>query len=83
MSSTTSENSGTSASSKTSLNNFFKYHRVTRMIVVERPKESCQLYVAEGMGRNQHFSCQTLSVPLLYRLMKEENSDDLEILFVP
>jgi len=83
MSSMNSECSGNSSSSKSSLCNYFKYHRVTRMIVIERPKDHVQLYVAEGMAKNQHFSCQTSFVPFLYCLMKEKNSDDLEIMFIP
>jgi hypothetical protein len=53
------------------------------MIVIERPKDECQIFVAKGSGERYHFSCPSHMISLLYVTIKERNNPDLLITFIP
>jgi hypothetical protein len=65
------------------MDNFFDKNSILRVIAVERPKNSSQLYVAEQLGAKYHFSCPTSEVSRLFKIIKKLNNVDLEILFIP
>jgi hypothetical protein len=78
------ESSGNSEDLNKSLMKFFQDRMVTRLVVIERPHTSCQLYVAEDLPRQHyHFSCPTVTIPFLYQAIRSQNNIDLELLFIP
>ena len=72
-----------STESRLSLKDYFDHCFVTRMVVIERPRDNCQVYVAKNLGKFFHFSCQTIKITQLYHAIKGNNNFQLEILFVP
>jgi hypothetical protein len=72
-----------SGSSNATISKYFENNSITRMIVIERPRTSVQLYVAQGMGNKYHFASPTVEVPSLYNLIKTLVNKDLKILFIP
>jgi hypothetical protein len=72
-----------SGRSERTMDNFFNKNSILRVIAVERPKNSSQLYVAEQLGTKYHFSCPTSEVSRLFKIIKTQNNAELEILFIP
>ena len=53
------------------------------MIVVERPKESSQLYMALNLNEKYHFAVPTAAIPALYNSIQSSNNNNVEIEFIP
>ena len=62
---------------------FFQKNKVSRLIVIERPNESDQVYIADGLRQKYHFSCLTTYVPSLFEEIRAQNNNKLELLFIP
>jgi hypothetical protein len=56
---------------------------VTTLIAIERPKEKGQYYVADGLSSKYHFSCPTIFLPYLFKVIQCKNNGDLQMLFIP
>lgn len=62
---------------------FFHKNKVSRLLVIERPKESNQVYIADGLHRKYHFSCLTSYVPSLFKEIEGQKNNELQLLFIP
>jgi hypothetical protein len=69
--------------SKLTVPKYLEDRIVKQMIVIQRPLEHCQIYVARDLGSNYHFSFPTSEIVHLYNVMKEQNNAELQILFIP
>jgi hypothetical protein len=82
-----SKSSHTSVKNSTDFNvaeiNYFETHYIMKMIVVERPKESSQLYMALNLNEKYHFAVPSAAIPALYNCIKSGNNNNVEIEFIP
>jgi len=66
-----------------STSHFFEGNMVVALLAIERPYNSGQLYIAEGLSRKYHFSCPTQFLPSLVNIIQEANNPKLNLLFIP
>jgi hypothetical protein len=80
-----SSNSSSKRSGKSRLSvcEYFNEYTVEKIIIVERPLDKCQIYVAAGLGHKYHFSCPTTQVPTLINIIKHKHNSDINLLFIP
>ena len=59
---------------ETKCSHFFDENKVTKLLAIERPHKSGQIYVATGLKAQYHFSCPTAFIPSLFNAIQKSNN---------
>jgi len=78
-----SSSSTRSGKSRLTVCEYFNEFKVDDISIVERPLDSCQVYIAGDLGCNYHFSCPTTQVYNLVNIIKQKHNINVNVLFVP